>query len=163
MHEASPQPTLLDQPGAIAHLADVHHELLAASWCRWLHFGSLHISHPCRMDPWPIGSLPGVVLDPIAAGGGVGITGGAHGRGMDRNGAKLIGPLSPMHKPLRGLKSFCIFRAIEARISHAMAHILRRIGASALLKRKVGNRTLPPLISGEEAMRLREQFYRDGQ
>ena len=45
----------------------------------------------------------------------------------------------------------------------AMAHILRRIGASALLKRKVGDRTLPPLISGEEAMQLREQFYRDGQ
>jgi hypothetical protein len=45
-----------------------------------------------------------------------------------------------------------------------MAHLLRRIGEAALKGRKTSDgKFLPPIISREDAMRLREQFYRDGQ
>ena len=45
-----------------------------------------------------------------------------------------------------------------------MAHLLRRIGEAALKSRKTSDgKLLPPLIGQEDAMKLREQFYRDGQ
>ncbi len=45
-----------------------------------------------------------------------------------------------------------------------MAHLLRRLGESALKVRRTGNnQALPPIIKFDDAMRLREQFYRDGQ
>ncbi|GAX83245.1 hypothetical protein CEUSTIGMA_g10671.t1 [Chlamydomonas eustigma] len=45
-----------------------------------------------------------------------------------------------------------------------MAHILRRLGQSALLptKGELGEILSPPVIKFEDAMKLREQFYRDG-
>lgn len=45
-----------------------------------------------------------------------------------------------------------------------MAHLLRRLGAVALHTRRTAEgKVVPPLISRDEAMTLREQFYRDGQ
>ena len=45
-----------------------------------------------------------------------------------------------------------------------MAHLLRRIGEAALKSRRTADgHLIPPLIRREEAMTLREQFYRDGQ
>ena len=45
-----------------------------------------------------------------------------------------------------------------------MAHLLRRIGEAALKHRRTAEgKLIPPLISLEDAMTLREQFYRDGQ
>ncbi|GIL91732.1 hypothetical protein Vretimale_14861 [Volvox reticuliferus] len=43
-----------------------------------------------------------------------------------------------------------------------MAHLLHRFGAKALLPRKKGDKILPPLISFENALKLREQFYAIG-
>lgn len=45
-----------------------------------------------------------------------------------------------------------------------MAHLLRRLGAAALKPRIRGDgRILPAMISTEEAMQLRAQFYAAGQ
>lgn len=46
-----------------------------------------------------------------------------------------------------------------------MAHLLRKLGASALLPRLSpdGAHVLPPLIGKEEAMRIRAQFYKHQQ
>eukprot|EP00798_Chlamydomonas_sp_ICE-L_P031429 gene31429-6605_t len=44
-----------------------------------------------------------------------------------------------------------------------MAHLLRRFGAKALKQRYVDGYILPPMLSSGDAMKLREQFYRDGQ
>ena len=54
--------------------------------------------------------------------------------------------------------------AISLRETALMAHLLHRLGAAALRIRKtVEGKVIPPLISREEAMTLREQFYRDRQ
>jgi hypothetical protein len=46
-----------------------------------------------------------------------------------------------------------------------MAHLLWKLGEAALKPRmaKSGGKLLPPLVSFEEAMRLREQVYAHGQ
>ena len=44
-----------------------------------------------------------------------------------------------------------------------MAHILYRLGEAALKPRRQGGKLLPPIIGVAEAMRLREQSYREGQ
>ncbi len=43
-----------------------------------------------------------------------------------------------------------------------MAHILYKLGAAALQPRRLADKVLPPLIQHEEAMQLREQFYKEG-
>lgn len=44
-----------------------------------------------------------------------------------------------------------------------MAHLLYRYGVAALMARQEGAKLLPPLLSFTDAMRLREQFYAEGQ
>lgn len=45
-----------------------------------------------------------------------------------------------------------------------MAHLLHRLGAKALLPRQApGGQALPPLISFQQALKLREKFYAIGQ
>lgn len=44
-----------------------------------------------------------------------------------------------------------------------MAHLLRQLGAAALKPRIVAGKQLEPAISFEQAMKLREQFYMNGQ
>lgn len=44
-----------------------------------------------------------------------------------------------------------------------MAHLLYRYGVAALMARREGAKVLPPMLSFTDAMRLREQFYADGQ
>mmetsp|Transcript_7103 Transcript_7103/g.15565 ORF Transcript_7103/g.15565 Transcript_7103/m.15565 type:complete len:137 (-) Transcript_7103:738-1148(-) len=43
-----------------------------------------------------------------------------------------------------------------------MAHLLRRFGVAALKPREADGKLIPAMITFREAMRLREQFYRDG-
>jgi hypothetical protein len=43
-----------------------------------------------------------------------------------------------------------------------MAHLLRRLGEAALRPRHVNGELLPPLLTFQDALKLREQFYRDG-
>lgn len=40
-----------------------------------------------------------------------------------------------------------------------MAHLLYRFGARALLPKNIGDKRLPPMISRDNALKLREQFY----
>lgn len=43
-----------------------------------------------------------------------------------------------------------------------MAYLLRRLGEAALKTREINGQVLPPLLSTTAAMKLREQFYKDG-
>lgn len=45
----------------------------------------------------------------------------------------------------------------------AGAHLLYKLGEAALKPFQSGSKVLPPLVSYAQAMRLREQFYKEGQ
>mmetsp|Transcript_5431 Transcript_5431/g.14665 ORF Transcript_5431/g.14665 Transcript_5431/m.14665 type:complete len:136 (-) Transcript_5431:790-1197(-) len=44
-----------------------------------------------------------------------------------------------------------------------MAHLLWKFGEAALKPSQNGNKLLPPLVSFSQAMKLRSQFYKEGQ
>lgn len=49
----------------------------------------------------------------------------------------------------------------RAACTSAMAHILFKLGEAALRPRQAADKLLPPLISFDEAMKLRAQFYKE--